>query len=61
MCARCGRHPRALDTFICSRCIADPDARREIRALLESGEPIDVQRRRAVEDYRWAGGWGRLP
>lgn len=59
LCVRCGRRPRASSTYLCSRCLADPQARREAAAILRMGGDYIGQRRVAIERYGWAGGWGR--
>jgi hypothetical protein len=60
LCVRCGREPRANEMFICRGCHANKTARFEIQTLLQSGESLELQRRRAIAEYHWAGGWGRV-
>lgn len=60
LCVRCGRFGRAGVTFLCGRCLEDPQARKEVDTLLKmAGRDYQSQRRLAIERYHWAGGWGR--
>jgi len=59
MCVRCGRHPRAHETFLCVVCLRDPVTRREMIAIERSAQDHQAQRRVAIETFHWAGGWGR--
>ena len=61
LCVRCGRRPRAAETYLCEVCLHDPEARREAMEVLRSGGDNMAQRRRAIETYGWAGGWGDRP
>jgi len=58
LCVRCGRRPRAYQTFLCEACLDDPKARREALAIERATEGYLAQRRVAIERYHWAGGWG---
>jgi NMD protein affecting ribosome stability and mRNA decay len=58
-CVRCGRRPRALESFLCVACLADPDAHVEAATALHIPDP-DRARRFAIEVLGWAGGWGRF-
>jgi hypothetical protein len=60
LCVRCGRRPRTADTYLCSACLQDPEARREAAEVLRMGRDYLTQRRVAIEVYHWAGGWGRV-
>jgi hypothetical protein len=55
-CVRCGRAPRALETFLCQRCIGDPDAHAEAATALRIPDPR-AARRFVVEVFGWAGEW----
>lgn len=59
ICVRCGRLPRAHETFLCDRCLADPRARREALTVERQAKGYLAQRRLAIERFGWAGGWGR--
>lgn len=54
-CVRCGLDWRARDTFLCERCLADPDAKREAELALRLA-PSDP-RSYAIAAFHWAGGW----
>lgn len=59
LCVRCGRRPRAGQTYLCNQCLVDPVAREEaVTALRAGGSHVD-QRRVVIERFHWAGGWGR--
>jgi hypothetical protein len=59
-CVRCGRGPRADETFLCERCLDDPESARErLEAeLLADVRQVDA-RRVVVERFKWYGGWPR--
>lgn len=58
-CARCGKAPRAEDTFLCSDCLYDPLRFVEQRTA-EQLHPGDHKAQRAllIEAYAWKG-WSR--
>jgi len=62
MCCRCGKYPRTVSegelTYLCNRCLGDPKVHREVAAILRAGGSSTVaQRRVAMVEYGWAGGW----
>jgi len=59
LCVRCGRRPRAGETYLCPPCLEDPVARAEAAECLRAKGGYVDQRRVAVETFHWAGGWGK--
>jgi len=62
-CVRCGRGPRADDSYLCASCKADQatfremsEARREVRRAMPDDDGRN-QRRYLIGTYHWAGGW----
>jgi NMD protein affecting ribosome stability and mRNA decay len=58
-CVRCGRAPRAGETFLCQRCLEDPRTRREVELAERDAPQYGDPRRAVIARAHWAGGWGR--
>ena len=58
MCVRCGRRPRADEVFVCDQCLHDRRFFKEMGALRNL--PFKEARHKAITEYHWAGGWGRV-
>ena len=59
LCVRCGKRPRAGETFLCPPCLDDPQARAEAAECLRAQGGYIDQRRVAIKKFHWFGGWGR--
>jgi hypothetical protein len=58
MCVRCGRRPRSGEMFVCEDCLHDRAFFKEMGNLRRI--PFEEARRKAIAEYHWAGGWGRV-
>jgi len=59
LCVRCGRFLRSATPYLCQPCATDPRMRAEIATAETVSRDVLAQRRFVIEQFGWAGGWGR--